>query len=325
MEQTYLDAIKQLYTQQPTGLQTIQPAQQFYNDVLGGSVGVTGQPFQNAVYNSTAAGALQNYDLMRKNLAENFSQRGGYFGGANSLAQAQLANQTSNSLNQLLSGLNLTGFQNDVAARQAAASGLAGLGTTQQGISSQILNDIYGGGQLITQRDLLNRQQSQEAQGRAYQDYLNQQAQSQLPFQYAMQLLGYNATQPFALQNQQSPWGSILGSLLQAGGTAAAGALGAASSKKWKKDIEKLSEEDEKKIFAEIDKIPLYRYRYSYEPDSVKRHVGLIAEESPEEITLFERNMVGLYEYIGFTHAAIKVLKKKIEDLEAERRLRCQA
>jgi len=225
MEQNYLDAIQQLYTQQPTALQTIQPANQFYQDVLGGAVGATGQPFRQSVYNATQAGAMQNYDTMRRQLATKFSERGGYFGGGHSIAQAKLANETSNSLNQILAGLNLEGFNQDVLARQGAASGLAGLGTTQQGISSQILSDIYGGGNLITQRDLLNRQQSQEAQGRAYDDWLRAQQENQAIFGNAANLLGYQAFQPIAQQPQQSQWGNVLAALLSAGGQIGAAAL----------------------------------------------------------------------------------------------------
>jgi hypothetical protein len=225
MEQEYLNAIQQLYTQEPTALQTIQPANQFYQDVLGGAVGATGQPFRQSVYNATQAGAMQNYDTMRRQLATKFSERGGYFGGGHSIAQAKLANETSNSLNQILAGLNLEGFNQDVLARQGAASGLAGLGTTQQGISSQILQDIYGGGNLLTQRDLLNRQQSQEAQGRAYNDWLRAQQENQGVFGAAANLLGYQAFQPIAQQPQQSQWGNVLAALLSAGGQIGAAAL----------------------------------------------------------------------------------------------------
>jgi hypothetical protein len=318
MEQTYLNAINQLYTQQPTALQTIQPANQFYQDVLGGAVSATGQPFRSAVYDATKAGAMQNYGDMRRNLATKFSERGGYFGGGHSIAQAKLANETSNSLNQILSGLNLEGFNQDVAARQTAASGLAGLGTTQQGISSQILSDIYGGGNLLTQRDLLNRQQSQEAQGRAYNDWLRAQQENQAVFGNAASLLGYQAYQPIAQQQQQSQWGSVLAALLGAGGYMGGAAI-TASSKKWKKDIVNLTKEEEQKIFENLQKVPLFKYRYTHELDSVPLHVGLIAEEAPEEVRLFDGNMVGLYELISYTLAAMKILVEKVNKLEAGR------
>jgi len=314
MEQTYLDAIQQLYMRQPTGLQTIQPANQFYNDVLGGAVGATGEPFRQNVYQATQAGAMQNYDTARRNLATKFSERGGYFGGGHSIAQAKLAGETSNSLNQILAGLNLEGFNQDVLARQGAASGLAGLGTTQQGISSQILQDIYGGGNLLTQRDLLNRQQSQEAQGRAYNDWLRAQQENQGVFGSAANLLGYQAYQPMAQQPQQSQWGAVLAALINAGGQAA---MASASSKKWKKDIVSLSKEEEQKIFENLQKVPLFKYRYTHELDSVPLHVGLIAEEAPEEIKLFDGNMIGLYEYIAYLNAAFKVLTEKVKALEA--------
>ena len=227
MEQTYLNAINQLYTQEPTALQTMQPANQFYQDVLGGAVGNTGQQYLQNVYGATAAGALQNYGNMQRQLAEKFSQRGGYFGGTHSMAQAQLANQTNTSLNELLANLNQTNFTQDVAARQAAASGLQGLGTAQQGVSSQILSDLAAGGNLVTQRDITNRAELQQAQGLAYQDWLRAQQEGQQPFNYAMQLLGYQPYQNFAAQPQASPWGQILGSLITAGGQ-----VGAAAAKK---------------------------------------------------------------------------------------------
>jgi hypothetical protein len=95
--------------------------------------------------------------------------------------------------------------------------------------------------------------------------------------------------------------------------------MASASSKKWKKDIVSLSKEEEKKIFENLQKVPLFKYRYTHELDSVPLHVGLIAEEAPEEIKLFDGTMIGLYEYIAYINAAFKVLTEKVKALEAGR------
>jgi len=45
-------------------------------------------------------------------------------------------------------------------------------------------------------------------------------------------------------------------------------------------------------------------------------HLGLITESSPGEVTLFNRNMIGLYEYISALHATIKDMGRRIIKLE---------
>jgi len=91
---------------------------------------------------------------------------------------------------------------------------------------------------------------------------------------------------------------------------------GVFSSKEFKKDITEISEKEENDIFKKMKDSPLFHYRYKFEDDEVTPHIGLITEESPNEVTLFNNKMVGLYEYIAALHATVKVLSKKIEKME---------
>jgi len=314
-----------------------EPAGEFYKSLLAGEYGPEGEAYRRDVYESTKTGAMQSLEDMQQQMAESFAQRGGYFGGHHAMAQSMLGERVGTSLNEILANLNLTGYQQnlanmltagagmtdigalglgatgqDISARMGAAGGLTGLAGQQQGVTDAILGNLLTGGQMISQREMVNRSELQNAMQRAYQDWNRARSETMMPFQMGMGLLGFQPQQPIVQQPQESPWGQLLGGIGTGASSAAMTAL-LASSKKFKKDISEISEEDEDVIFDKIKKTPIFNYRYKFEPETQKLHMGLITEYAPEEVTFFEKKMVGLYEYIATLHAAIKVLSRKIE------------
>jgi len=160
-----------------------------------------------------------------------------------------------------------------------------------------------------TALDQLLSQVSLGASERAYQDWLRARQETMMPFNMVGPLLGQQTTQPLVTQ-QPSAWGGIASAI----GPALGAAIGK-SSERFKKDIYLLDEIDESKIFEEMAEVPIFRYKYKSDPEE-KERIGLISERAPKEITFLEDTFVGLYEYIGMLHAAVKELSRKVQKLE---------
>ena len=224
-EQSALDFITQM-SQGGGPLATMQPGQNFYNQVLSGAFAPQGDAFRSSVYDATKAGALQNLNDAQKMLAGNFANKGGYFGGAHSLAQAQLAQRSLNPLNEILANLNLSGYNQDLANRFQAGSGLESMTGTQQNTISSMLNNMMTGGNLLTGREGQNRAEYQNANQRAYQDWLRARQEGMTPFNMAMSLLDKQQNQPIVTQQSQSPWGGLLAGLGSMAGNLAVPGLG---------------------------------------------------------------------------------------------------
>jgi len=210
---------------QQTPMQTTLPAQQALTSIAGGEFAPQGQKFRGDVYEATKAGAMENLADLQKQMGESFAHRGGYFGGRHALAQSKLAEQTANPLNQLLGQLNLQGFEGDIANRLTAAGGLTGLAGTQRGIESSLLGDVMGGGQMLTERELQNRQLYQGASDRAYQDWTRARQERMMPANLISSLLGAQTQMPAFQQPSQS--GGLLGNLLGFGAGSILGPMGA--------------------------------------------------------------------------------------------------
>jgi len=224
-EQQALNFIKQM-SQGGGPLATMDPAQSHYGDVLSGAYNPQGDMFRQNVYESTKAGAMQNLEDMKKKTAEQFANQGGYFGGQHALQQALLDKYAANDLAGTLGNLNLEGFNQDLQNKNTAASGLTGMAGQQQGIVGDILNNLMSGGNMLTQREMTNRSEYQNAQQRAYEDWQRARGENMLPFQMVMSLLGQQPFQPVVQQPNASPWGGLLGGLGTGVGTALGGPLG---------------------------------------------------------------------------------------------------
>jgi hypothetical protein len=180
---------------------------------------------------------MQNLEDMQKKTAEQFANQGGYFGGQHALQQSLLQERSANDLANTLANLNLSGYQENMQNMMGAAGALPGMATSQQGIVSDILNNMMTGGNLVTQRELTNRAEVQNAQQRAYEDWQRARGESMQPFNWVMQLLGMQPTQPIAQQSNPSPWGGLLGGLGTGLGTAVGGPVGGALRSNLKKAV----------------------------------------------------------------------------------------
>ena len=63
-------------------------------------------PFME-VYETTEAGAMERLRKMQDEMAKRFAHRGGYFGGRHAISQAEMAEETGRSLDQLLAQVSL--------------------------------------------------------------------------------------------------------------------------------------------------------------------------------------------------------------------------
>jgi len=188
--------------------------------------------------------------------------------------------------------------------RQLAATGqLAPLGQAVGQYPMDIAQRAMQMGQAMTG-------QRQAAISPLYQEFMRQ-----IPEASPWLQLALGATQMPFTQAPQMYQPSLYSQMLGAGAAVAPFAL-MASSEQFKKDINKISEVEEDKIFEQIKNAPLFNYRYKFEPDDSVKHLGLITEYSPKEVTLFDDKVVGLYEYVSALHATIKALSRKIEKLE---------
>lgn len=194
-------------------LNTMAPAQSFYGDVLSGMYDPQGQAFRQAVYDPTKTEALGLLQGAQKNMADKFSGRGGYFSGNHALAQSDLAGKTNTSLAQLLGNLNLEGYNQGMSNKMGAAGQLPGMATSQQGIVSDILNNLHKSGSLVTGREAQNRAEYQSAEGRAYDDWLRARNEQLNMFNTGLGLLGQNPIENLVQQPQPSAWGQFLGGL----------------------------------------------------------------------------------------------------------------
>lgn len=119
-------------------------------------------------------------------------------------------------------------------------------------------------------------------------------------------LAGQQAFTPLISQQQ-----GILGPLIQGGATYAG--MAAMSSEKVKENIKNYS--NGLKVLKDID---VKQYDYKKEFGGEKDKVGVIAEQVPQELTLFIDGIkhVDLYGLLGLSINAIKDLNKKVEELE---------
>ncbi len=211
-EKAALDFIGELAgTKYP--FQTTLPAQDLYGGILGGELSPDAEKFKMGVYDSTKNEAMKTLDESQKALAEEFAQRGGYFGGKHAVAQGRLAADTGSQLAKVLADLDLSGFNKDVDTRMGAGAGLESLGRSQQSILDSILADLESGGSMITGRDTQNRADYMNASQRAYEDWLRARGETSDMFNMGLSLLGMQPFQNIVQEPQQSPWGGFLGGL----------------------------------------------------------------------------------------------------------------
>lgn len=98
----------------------------------------------------------------------------------------------------------------------------------------------------------------------------------------------------------------------------AVGGFSTYSSRDKKKDISHLSPEEEDAVLASLLKMQMTYYRYKDKRFDKKLHLGVIAEESPDQILTADKKAVEMMDYASYALAAIKAQQRQIDELKAE-------
>ena len=85
------------------------------------------------------------------------------------------------------------------------------------------------------------------------------------------------------------------------------------SSRQFKESIDWLSEAEQEAIFKELEKTPVYRWRYK---GTEKERIGPMTEESPTEIVEQDGLSLDSVSYMGTLLVAVKYLSKRVRALE---------
>ena len=104
---------------------------------------------------------------------------------------------------------------------------------------------------------------------------------------------------------------------LHVAGNVLANAYNLTSSREAKKQIEPLAQEDYRDILEQINGLQMVRFLYKDE-ENRQPHLGVIAEESPEEILDPTGKAVSLADYASFLLAGLKAQSEQIETLKAQ-------
>ena len=87
-----------------------------------------------------------------------------------------------------------------------------------------------------------------------------------------------------------------------------------ASSRKLKTDIEPLKDKEYTEILEKLEDLDVVHFKYKTEPDV--EHIGMIAEDVPDEMASVDRKGIPTADAIAFLVAAVKAQQKQIVKLE---------
>jgi hypothetical protein len=91
------------------------------------------------------------------------------------------------------------------------------------------------------------------------------------------------------------------------------------SRRDFKRDIERLDQEDLERIYDELRKIQLSTYHYKTDATGTPRHLGFIIDDTRTPYPINADGMsVDLYGYMSMSVAAIQIQSREIEALRAE-------
>lgn len=107
---------------------------------------------------------------------------------------------------------------------------------------------------------------------------------------------------------------ALLGSSLGWWGAAAPAA--GASTAKVKKDIEPLDVDEYERARLKVKDTPVVRFRYKWDGPEDRKHLGILIETSPEEVSR-DGTTLDFPGYMGLTLAAVKGVDRRIDRLEA--------
>jgi hypothetical protein len=89
------------------------------------------------------------------------------------------------------------------------------------------------------------------------------------------------------------------------------------SSREFKTAIRALEPEEYREILEDLQRTEVVRYAYRGDPGGTE-HIGVIAEDAPEDIVTPDRKAVQLSDYSAFLMAAIKAQQEQIDALRTE-------
>ncbi len=131
----------------------------------------------------------------------------------------------------------------------------------------------------------------------------------------------YNTTgSPVVTINSSGGTGNLITTssvaYLNSGGAWYASGFYSASSREYKKDIVPLTEDEKKIMLQKLLKTEVVHFKYKSVPD--ENHIGVIAEDAPDEIVDKNKKALSSGDAIGMLIAAIKAQQKQIESLQKE-------
>lgn len=107
--------------------------------------------------------------------------------------------------------------------------------------------------------------------------------------------------------------------LLVDGNISAIGTVCATSSRKKKTNIQPLSKQDYQGILKKVEEIEVVHFNFKDQNISgAKRNIGVIAEDSPDEITNLQKDAIDMSGYLGFLLAAVKAQNEQISILKKQ-------
>ncbi|MCS7151464.1 MAG: hypothetical protein NZ928_03650 [Endomicrobia bacterium] len=90
------------------------------------------------------------------------------------------------------------------------------------------------------------------------------------------------------------------------------------SDRKWKKDITTLTQQEYEGLVRIIDNVQIVKYRYKGDKPDRKFRIGMISDETPQELLTPQGDGISLADTIGVLIAVVKYQNAKINELENE-------
>ncbi len=110
-----------------------------------------------------------------------------------------------------------------------------------------------------------------------------------------------------------------IGPVTVAGNVSVTGTITASSSRTLKTDITYLNSQDYRGILKSLDAAhPVTYHLKDHDSFTSKPHLGVIAEEAPDEITTEDKKAISYSDYLGFLLAAMKAQQEQIKQLQGE-------
>ena len=90
------------------------------------------------------------------------------------------------------------------------------------------------------------------------------------------------------------------------------------SSRQLKRDIKPLTNEECSLILDKLGETEICRYRFLSDGNEGEVHLGMIAEDVPDEISSTDGKSINLTDTVDMLLAAVKAQSREIEELRAE-------